>query len=82
MLFIDDYYTTFNKPHVTLIDDPQGVEAITETGVRMASGACHDVDVLIYATGFDSNHIPFPVTGKGVSPSRTALAQMQKTTGK
>ena len=31
----------------------------------MASGACHDVDVLIYATGFDSNHIPFPVTGKG-----------------
>ena len=65
VLFIDDYYTTFNKPHVTLIDDPQGVEAITETGVRMASGACHDVDVLIYATGFDSNHIPFPVTGKG-----------------
>jgi len=65
VLFIDDYYTTFNKPHVTLVDDPQGVEAITETGVRMASGACHDVDVLIYATGFDSNHIPFPVTGKG-----------------
>ncbi|MFZ8891555.1 MAG: flavin-containing monooxygenase, partial [Pseudomonadales bacterium] len=65
VLFIDDYYTTYNKPHVTLVDDPQGVEAITETGVRMASGACHDVDVLIYATGFDSNHIPFPVSGKG-----------------
>ena len=61
VLFIDDYYTTFNKPNVTLINDPQGVVGVTESGVEMASGDCHDVDVLIYATGFDSNHIPFPV---------------------
>ena len=64
VLFIDDYYTTFNKPNVTLINDPNGVIGVTETGVEMASGDCHDVDVLIYATGFDSNHIPFPVTGR------------------
>ena len=80
MLFIDDYYTTFNKPHVTLIDDPQGVEAITETGVRMASGACHDVDVLIYATGLITTFLPRD--GQGGVTSRTALAQMRKTTGK
>lgn len=64
VLFIDDYYTTYNKPNVTLINDPKGVVGVTETGVEMASGDCHDVDVLIYATGFDSNHIPFPVTGR------------------
>ena len=64
VLFIDDYYTTFNKPNVTLINDSQGVVGITETGVQMASGDSHDVDVLIYATGFDSNHIPFPVIGR------------------
>ena len=38
VLFIDDYYTTFNKPNVTLINDSQGVVGITETGVQMASG--------------------------------------------
>jgi cation diffusion facilitator CzcD-associated flavoprotein CzcO len=64
VLFIDDYYTTFNKPNVTLVNDPEGVVSVTATGVKMASGDEHDVDVLIYATGFDSNHIPFPVTGR------------------
>jgi len=64
VLFIDDYYTTFNKANVTLVNDPEGVVSVTETGVKMASGDCYDVDVLIYATGFDSNHIPFPVTGR------------------
>lgn len=64
VLFIDDYYTTFNKANVTLVNDPGGVVAVTETGVEMACGDYHDVDVLIYATGFDSNHIPFPVAGR------------------
>ncbi|MEC7077340.1 MAG: NAD(P)/FAD-dependent oxidoreductase [Pseudomonadota bacterium] len=64
VLFIDDYYSTFNKPHVTLINDPGGVVSVSETGVVMASGDQHDVEVLIFATGFDSNHIPFPVTGR------------------
>ena len=64
VLFIDDYYTTFNKPNVKLVNDPKGVVKITESGVEMASGDRHHVDVLIYATGFDSNHISFPVTGR------------------
>ena len=65
-LFIDDYYTTYNKPNVTLINDPGGVVRITEDGVELANGDTHgDLDVLIYATGFDSNFIPFAVTGRG-----------------
>lgn len=64
VLFIDDYYTTFNKPHVSLVADPGGVVEVTETGVKTASGESHDVDVLIYATGFDSNFIPFDVQGR------------------
>ncbi|XOV89413.1 MAG: flavin-containing monooxygenase [Pseudomonadota bacterium] len=67
-LFIDDYYTTFNKPNVTLVDDPGGVVAINETGLEIARGETIDLDVIIYATGFDSNFIPFPIIGKsGVS---------------
>ena len=64
MLFIDDYYSSFNKAHVKLVNDPGGVVAVNETGVTMASGEQHEVEVLIFATGFDSNHIPFPVTGR------------------
>ena len=64
VLFIDNYYSTFNKPNVSLVNDPKGVVSVTETGVQMASGDRHDVDVLIYATGFDSNHIAFSVTGR------------------
>jgi cation diffusion facilitator CzcD-associated flavoprotein CzcO len=64
-LFIDDYYTTFNRDDVTLVDDPGGVVRIRPEGPEIARGEVFDVDVLIYATGFDSNLIPFPVTGRG-----------------
>ena len=64
-LFIDDYYTTFNKPNVTLVDDPGGVVAINESGLEIARGEKFDLDVIIYATGFDSNFIPFPIKGRG-----------------
>ncbi|MCB1647411.1 MAG: NAD(P)/FAD-dependent oxidoreductase [Pseudomonadales bacterium] len=63
-LFIDDYYTTFNKPNVHLIADPGGVVKVNETGVEIARGETFDVDVIIYATGFDSNLIPYHVVGR------------------
>ena len=67
-LFIDDYYTTFNKPHVTLVDDNGGVVAVNESGLEIARGETFDLDVIIYATGFDSNFIPFLIEGKnGIS---------------
>ena len=64
-LFIDDYYTTFNKPHVTLVDDENGVVSVDETGVTIARGEHFELDVIIYATGFDSLLIPFPIIGRG-----------------
>lgn len=64
-LFIDDYYTTFNRDDVTLVDDPGGVVRIHPEGPEIARGDRFEVDVLIHATGFDSNLIPFPVTGRG-----------------
>lgn len=67
-LFIDDYYTTFNKPNVTLINDNGGVVAVNETGLEIARSETFDLDVIIYATGFDSNFIPFVIEGRnGVS---------------
>ena len=64
VLFLDDYYTVFNKPQVHLVNDPGGVVRIHKTGLEVASGDTYEFDVIIYATGFDSNFIPFPITGR------------------
>ncbi len=64
VLFIDDYYTTFNKSHVRLVNEPGGVVRIHPKGLEVASGDSYEFDVIIYATGFDSNFIPFPIIGR------------------
>jgi cation diffusion facilitator CzcD-associated flavoprotein CzcO len=50
----DDYYPTFNRPNVELIDvsETKGVERITQTGF-VANGKEHPVDCLIFASGFE-----------------------------
>jgi cyclohexanone monooxygenase len=51
--FHDEFLPTFNLPHVTLVDTaPLGVQKITPKGV-LHDGVEYDVDVLIYATGFE-----------------------------
>jgi cyclohexanone monooxygenase len=48
------YYATFNRPDVHLVDiSDHGIEAITPTGIR-ANGEDHEVDVIVFATGFDA----------------------------
>ena len=49
-----DYYETFNRDNVSLVDvRATPIESITERGVQ-TSEAEHELDVLIYATGFDA----------------------------
>jgi cyclohexanone monooxygenase len=49
-----NYYETFNRPNVTLVDLKRTpVEELTPTGIR-TSGGHHEVDVIVYATGFDA----------------------------
>jgi cation diffusion facilitator CzcD-associated flavoprotein CzcO len=51
--FSDAYLQAFNEPGVRLVDtDGQGVERITERGVVVA-GVEHEVDVIVYASGFE-----------------------------
>jgi cyclohexanone monooxygenase len=50
--FHDEYLPTFNLPHVHLIDTaPHGVQEINARGV-VHDGVEYELDVLIYATGF------------------------------
>ena len=51
--FHDEYLQTFNRDNVTLVDTRgRGVERIAESGVVVA-GVAHDLDCLIFATGFE-----------------------------
>jgi cation diffusion facilitator CzcD-associated flavoprotein CzcO len=49
-----DYYNTFNRNNVTLLDvRTHPIESITKNGVRTSEGE-FDVDVIVFATGFDT----------------------------
>jgi len=47
----DTYLQAFNKEFVHLVTDK--IECITERGVRTTDGVEHEVDTIVYATGFD-----------------------------
>jgi cation diffusion facilitator CzcD-associated flavoprotein CzcO len=58
-----NYYATFNRPNVTLVDLKRTpIEEITATGIA-TSGGQHDLDVIIYATGFDALTGPLQALG-------------------
>jgi cation diffusion facilitator CzcD-associated flavoprotein CzcO len=50
----NDYYATFNRPNVKLIDvsATQGLEAMTEKGF-IADGVEYEIDCMIFASGFE-----------------------------
>ena len=50
-----NYYETFNKNNVLLVDAATdgAIEAVTETGIR-AGGRDYALDIIVFATGFDA----------------------------
>jgi cation diffusion facilitator CzcD-associated flavoprotein CzcO len=49
------YYETYNRDNVTLVDVRNNpIERVTATGLLLADGTEHALDVLIFATGFDA----------------------------
>ena len=49
------YYATFNRDNVSLIDvKATPITRMTERGVQTADGTEHELDMLIFATGFDA----------------------------
>jgi len=50
VLFADDYYPALTRPHVHV--STVEVDALTPSGVITTDGELHEVDVLVYATGF------------------------------
>ena len=68
--FHDEYLQTYNRPNVTLVDTQgQGVERLTESAV-IANGKAHEVDCLIFATGFEvgtsyTRRAGYEIVGRG-----------------
>jgi cyclohexanone monooxygenase len=63
------YYDTFNRPNVSLVNLKENpIERVTERGVLTADGTLHELDVLIFATGFDAvdgNYTRIDIRGRG-----------------
>ncbi len=51
ILLSDDLFETFNRDNVHV--ETSGIERIEPDGVRTADGTLHEVDIIVYATGFD-----------------------------
>jgi cation diffusion facilitator CzcD-associated flavoprotein CzcO len=68
----DNYYATFNRDNVSLKDVKQDpIAEITTRGIRLESGDEVELDVIVFATGFDAftgNYLKFDQFGRdGVS---------------
>ncbi|KAG5952784.1 hypothetical protein E4U53_008068 [Claviceps sorghi] len=50
-----DYYEQLSKPHVSVVDvNKTPVVGFTRSGLELAGGAVCEVDVVVFATGFDA----------------------------
>ncbi|AYG03286.1 flavin-containing monooxygenase [Gryllotalpicola protaetiae] len=63
-VFSDDYFTALQRPNVTL--EPSALTTVDGTTAVAASGARYELDVLVFATGFETTRPPFArlVTGR------------------
>ena len=59
----DCYYDAILRDDVTLVTE--GIERLTPTGVRTVDGVEHELDVLVYATGFHANQVLWPMEVRG-----------------
>jgi len=49
------YFETFNRDNVSLVDVRKNpIECITAAGIRTRDGSEHELDIIVFATGFDA----------------------------
>jgi cation diffusion facilitator CzcD-associated flavoprotein CzcO len=65
----EGYYETYNRDNVELVSiEENPIREITPAGVRTADGVEHQLDVLVFATGFDAvdgNYRSMDLRGRG-----------------
>jgi cation diffusion facilitator CzcD-associated flavoprotein CzcO len=75
ILFADDFYPALMRDNVTLETD--AIARITPKGIETKTGTKHDVDIVVYATGFETTGWQWSVdvVGKGGTHLREAWAE-------
>jgi cation diffusion facilitator CzcD-associated flavoprotein CzcO/acetyl esterase/lipase len=65
IIYSNDFYPALGQPHVELVTTP--IERFTNTGIVTTDGQALEIDVLVCATGFDTQHLlsNITVTGRG-----------------
>ncbi|BDU02587.1 flavin-containing monooxygenase [Nocardia sputorum] len=69
-LFSNEYFPALAQPNVTV--ETTAIEAITPTGIRTADGVEHDVDVIVYGTGFKGTEFLAPMNIYGLGGRKLA----------
>lgn len=64
-LLDNGWFRTVRRDDVTLVTD--GVQEITPTGVRTASGEDYEADIIVWATGFKALQFLWPMEIRGAS---------------
>lgn len=63
------YYAMYNRDNVTLADvKANPIKEITPTGIKLADGSENELDMIIFATGFDAvdgNYTKIDIQGRG-----------------
>jgi len=65
LLLTNEYLATMARPNVDLVTD--GIRRVTETGIETRDGRHHEVDTIIYGTGFAATEFlsPMRIVGRG-----------------
>jgi cation diffusion facilitator CzcD-associated flavoprotein CzcO len=63
VLFSSYFLPALQRPNVELVSDP--IAAIEPGGILTADGAAHELDCIIWATGFKTNDFMFPMAVSG-----------------
>ena len=74
ILFSSSFLPALQRPNVELVTEP--LERMTPTGLVTVDGTAHEVDCIIYGTGFRTTEFMFPmeITGGGGMSLREAWA--------
>lgn len=70
VILSDTLYPAYCRKNVTLYDKNNGIKEITEKGIVTQDGKEHELDIIVYCTGYDATDgvISYPVIGKQSKP--------------
>jgi len=66
VILSDTLYPSYCRDNVTLFDRDNGIKEITEQGIITQDNIEHELDLIVYATGYDATDgvISYPVVGR------------------